>query len=277
MRAEVASGRAGGWRGHGQRRERRPGRPGDGTRWCGPRRAVRGHALARAQRGHGRPGPLHRRGRRGLRRTGAAGRRGGRRGHRPGPDRDRPRPRVRQAGRAQLDAAGRPAPGFPADRAGRRRSPCWWARQGRASSAVCWRTRTGSRGPPRAGTTATLAVAALAAAAGAWCVRVHAAAANADAVRVAARWRQAAAARTGPDRKAPSQLARAAGHDARTGSTLRGLRARGYHGVFEHERADGQEFVVDAVLWTRHERGGGGRRPGRTLTTARWPAGWRPS
>jgi dihydroneopterin aldolase len=29
---------------------------------------------------------------------------------------------------------------------------------------------------------------------------------------------------------------------------LRGLRVRGFHGVFEHERRDGQEFVVDAVL-----------------------------
>jgi dihydropteroate synthase len=41
---------------------------------------------------------------------------------------------------------------------------------------------------------ASLAVATLAAAAGAWCVRVHAAAASADAVRVAACWRQAEAA-----------------------------------------------------------------------------------
>jgi dihydropteroate synthase len=39
---------------------------------------------------------------------------------------------------------------------------------------------------------ATVAVTALAAAAGAWCVRVHAVPANADAVRVAARWRDAA-------------------------------------------------------------------------------------
>jgi len=31
---------------------------------------------------------------------------------------------------------------------------------------------------------------------------------------------------------------------------LRGLRARGRHGVFGHERRDGQEFVIDAVLWT---------------------------
>jgi 7,8-dihydroneopterin aldolase/epimerase/oxygenase len=29
---------------------------------------------------------------------------------------------------------------------------------------------------------------------------------------------------------------------------LTGLRARGYHGVYESERAHGQEFVVDAVL-----------------------------
>jgi dihydropteroate synthase len=44
---------------------------------------------------------------------------------------------------------------------------------------------------------ATVAVSALAAAAGAWCVRVHAVAANADAVRVAARW-TAASRRAGP-------------------------------------------------------------------------------
>ncbi len=29
---------------------------------------------------------------------------------------------------------------------------------------------------------------------------------------------------------------------------LSGLRVRGYHGVFEHERREGQDFVVDAVL-----------------------------
>jgi 7,8-dihydroneopterin aldolase/epimerase/oxygenase len=31
--------------------------------------------------------------------------------------------------------------------------------------------------------------------------------------------------------------------------SLLGLRAFGRHGVFDHERRDGQEFVVDAVLW----------------------------
>jgi 7,8-dihydroneopterin aldolase/epimerase/oxygenase len=30
---------------------------------------------------------------------------------------------------------------------------------------------------------------------------------------------------------------------------LSGLRVRGYHGVFAHERRDGQDFVVDATLW----------------------------
>jgi len=29
---------------------------------------------------------------------------------------------------------------------------------------------------------------------------------------------------------------------------LTGLRVRGFHGVFDHERRDGQEFVVDAAL-----------------------------
>jgi dihydropteroate synthase len=49
-------------------------------------------------------------------------------------------------------------------------------------------------GTPRAFTDsddATIALSALAAAAGAWCVRVHAVPGNADAVRVAARWREA--------------------------------------------------------------------------------------
>ena len=30
---------------------------------------------------------------------------------------------------------------------------------------------------------------------------------------------------------------------------LRGLRVRGHHGVFEHERRDGQEFLVDVTVW----------------------------
>ncbi|MFT4126289.1 MAG: dihydroneopterin aldolase [Gordonia sp. (in: high G+C Gram-positive bacteria)] len=30
---------------------------------------------------------------------------------------------------------------------------------------------------------------------------------------------------------------------------LRGLRVHGHHGVFEHERRDGQDFVIDVTLW----------------------------
>ena len=30
---------------------------------------------------------------------------------------------------------------------------------------------------------------------------------------------------------------------------LRGLRVRGHHGVYEHERRDGQDFVVDVTVW----------------------------
>jgi dihydroneopterin aldolase len=31
--------------------------------------------------------------------------------------------------------------------------------------------------------------------------------------------------------------------------TLTGVRAKGYHGVYEHERRAGQDFVVDATLF----------------------------
>lgn len=31
--------------------------------------------------------------------------------------------------------------------------------------------------------------------------------------------------------------------------TLTGLRVPGRHGVYQHERVDGQEFVVDATVW----------------------------
>jgi len=31
--------------------------------------------------------------------------------------------------------------------------------------------------------------------------------------------------------------------------TIAGLRVRGRHGVFEAERTEGQDFLVDAVLW----------------------------
>lgn len=30
---------------------------------------------------------------------------------------------------------------------------------------------------------------------------------------------------------------------------LRGLRVRGHHGVFDHEKRDGQDFLVDVTVW----------------------------
>ena len=36
--------------------------------------------------------------------------------------------------------------------------------------------------------------------------------------------------------------------------TLTGLRVRGHHGVFEHERRDGQEFLVDITVWIDLDR-----------------------
>jgi dihydroneopterin aldolase len=35
---------------------------------------------------------------------------------------------------------------------------------------------------------------------------------------------------------------------------LRGLTVRGNHGVFEHERHDGQDFVVDIIVWIDLDR-----------------------
>ncbi|TQK29169.1 dihydroneopterin aldolase [Arthrobacter sp. SLBN-53] len=30
---------------------------------------------------------------------------------------------------------------------------------------------------------------------------------------------------------------------------LRGLNVRGHHGVFDHERRDGQDFIIDITVW----------------------------
>lgn len=37
---------------------------------------------------------------------------------------------------------------------------------------------------------------------------------------------------------------------------MHGLTVRSHHGVFEHERRDGQEFVVDITLWIDLDRAG---------------------
>ena len=113
------------------------------------------------------------------RRARTAGRRSGRRRCGRRPDRARPRPRVRQARRAQLGAA------RPARRA---------VALGHPLLVGASRKRFLRRAVPAAGPAAapeerddvTAATSALAAAAGAWCVRVHEARASADAVRAVA-------------------------------------------------------------------------------------------
>lgn len=77
---------------------------------------------------------------------------------------------------------------------------------------------------------ATDAVSALAATFGAWAVRVHDVAGSVDAVRVGQAWRSAQ------------------GSVIADRIVLDGIRGIGYHGVFEFERRQGQEFVVDLVV-----------------------------
>src|SRR6476620_9939481 len=48
----------------------------------------------------------------------------------------------------------------------------------------------------------------------------------------------------------PSTRSRCSGRGRMTDRIeLRGLTVRGHHGVFEHERRDGQDFIVDITVW----------------------------
>nr|WP_315096488.1 dihydropteroate synthase [uncultured Cellulomonas sp.] len=76
----------------------------------------------------------------------------------------------------------------------------------------------GEPAPPLARDRATAAVTALAAAAGAWCVRVHEVAGSADAVRVAAAWEGAL---SGVDAAGDSEDELPVDEDARTGGSTR--------------------------------------------------------
>jgi dihydroneopterin aldolase/2-amino-4-hydroxy-6-hydroxymethyldihydropteridine diphosphokinase len=55
--------------------------------------------------------------------------------------------------------------------------------------------------------------------------------------------------------------------------SLRGVRATGYHGVFEHERRDGQEFVVDLDVSLDLERAGASDHLADTLDYGALAAG----
>lgn len=89
---------------------------------------------------------------------------------------------------------------------------------------------------------ATTATTVLALAAGVWGVRTHDVRSAVDAIAV---WE--ATGRPAAGRSAP---ARAGAHRADGAGTIRltGLTALGHHGVYDFERAQGQDFVVDATL-----------------------------
>ena len=72
--------------------------------------------------------------------------------------------------------------------------------------------------------------------------------ASLDAVAVAAAWELGAApARVRGGAAVTAHRPRPVA--ARDRIELRGLTVRGHHGVFEHERRDGQDFVVDLTVW----------------------------
>nr|WP_284291350.1 dihydropteroate synthase [Angustibacter aerolatus] len=167
--------------GAGQRRERRARRPGDGAARGPHRRAVRGDALARAVRPHGRPRHLRRRGHRRPRRAWAPG-----------------------CGRSRTPGSTCPAwsstRGWASPSAPSTTGRCW---PGSTSLAVLHRPLLvgpsrkrflgsllagpdGAPRPPQERDDATAATSVLVALAGAWCVRVHDVPATADAVRVVA-------------------------------------------------------------------------------------------
>jgi dihydropteroate synthase len=97
---------------------------------------------------------------------------------------------------------------------------------------------------------ATVATTVLAALAGVWGVRVHEVRPSLDALQVVAAYSAAAASRPDTGRSAAEGTRESTARvvASRDRVTLTGLRVTGWHGVFEHERRAGQEFVVDATL-----------------------------
>jgi dihydroneopterin aldolase len=125
----------------------------------------------------------------------------------------------------------------------------------------------GTPRPPDGRETATAAICMLAAQAGVWGVRVHDVTPTRDVLLALARahadaTESDAEAPTSPLREPSSGTARfprprlpkaprpVPNVDDRI--TLSGLTVRGHHGVFEHEKRDGQDFVIDVTVWRDH-------------------------
>jgi len=122
--------------------------------------------------------------------------------------------------------------------------------------------------PPAGRETATAAISMLAAQAGAWGVRVHDVTPTRDALLTLARGDRARTVQPGAAAPAPiidpgaypaadlGRLQRPSrlGPDPHAGDriVLTGLTVRGHHGVFDYEKRDGQDFVVDISVWRDH-------------------------
>ena len=160
--------------------------------------------------------------------------------------RARPGPRLRQARRAQLGAAA------PARRARRRSGHRVLVGTSRKPFlGLAGRTPDDAPRPPLERDVATAATTVHAARHGVWCVRVHDVVAHASTRSTSPRRCD------GRGRRRGERAWRA------TASGCPGVRGRGYHGVFDHERREGQEFVVDVELAVDLGAGRGERRPRR--------------
>ena len=94
--------------------------------------------------------------------------------------------------------------------------------------------------PPGGRETATAVISALAGWHQVWGVRVHDVRASADALAVVEAWRGG---------WSGGRLTVRGRTPVADRIELRGLTVRGNHGVFDHERRDGQDFVVDITVW----------------------------
>ena len=92
---------------------------------------------------------------------------------------------------------------------------------------------------------ATIATTVLALAAGVWGVRTHDVRSAVDAIAV---WEATGRPAVGRTDATGGGARPAAGPDGAGTIRLTGLTARGHHGVYDFERAQGQDFVVDATL-----------------------------
>ena len=104
--------------------------------------------------------------------------------------------------------------------------------------------RQNRRAPEGGGHRGDLGTGLVARGVGVW---VHDVRASADALKVVQRGGLARGARAAGE--GPRGQGRGGEDKWLTGIELRGLTVRGHHGVFDHERRDARDFVVDITVW----------------------------